>query len=79
MEIQINLYGSLQRFSQPETPGMWQGDIPTDSKLRDLIARIGIPEKEIWIAAINGAACPFDAEIPEGAKVTIVTARGSGG
>lgn len=79
MEIQVKLYGSLNRFSQPDTPGLWQGEIPQGSRLQDLIAQIGIPEKEIWIAAINGAANAFDAEIPDGAKVIIVTARGSGG
>ena len=79
MTIQVKLYGSLSRFSQPVTPGTWQGDIPLGSKLQDLIAQISIPEKEIWIAAINGASSPFDTEIPEGAKVIIVTARGSGG
>ena len=79
MEIHVKLYGSLRRFSQPDTPGLWLGEIPRGSRLRELIDRIGIPEKEIWLAAINGAANTFDTEIPEGAKVIFVTARGSGG
>jgi hypothetical protein len=79
VEIQVKLYGSLSRFSQPGSPGVWLGEIPIGWSLRDLIHYIGIPEKEIWIAAINGKACPFETEIPMGAKITLVTARGSGG
>ncbi len=79
MKIQVKLYGSLNRFSQPETPGVWLGDIPQGASLRELIQQIGIPEREIWIAAIDGRAYPFDTEIPEDAKVILVTARGSGG
>ena len=69
MEIQVKLYGSLGRFSQPGTPGVWRGDIPAGSTIRDLIRRIGIPEKEIWLAAIHGHACALETEIPEGAKI----------
>ena len=79
MNIQVKLYGSLRRFSQPDTPGVWLGDIPLKSTLQALMQQIDIPEQEIWIAAINGKACPFDTEIPEGATVIFVTARGSGG
>ena len=79
MKVQVKLYGSLSRFSQPETPGVWLGEVPMGWSLRDLMHRIGIPEKEVWIGAINGSACPLETEIPEGANVTLVTARGSGG
>jgi sulfur carrier protein ThiS len=78
MKVQVHLYGTLRRFSQPQTPGLWLGDVPSGATIRDLITQIGTSEREVAVASINGKACPFEVEIPEGAKVILVTNMGAG-
>ena len=78
MKIQVHLYGTLRRFSDPETPGIWSGELPLKTTIRDLMDAIGTSEQEVSAAAINGTTFSFDTEIPEGAKVILVTNIGGG-
>lgn len=73
MNVTIKLYGTLRRFSDPATPGVWQGEIPAASTLRQLVDLLGAPEEEVAAAAINGETLPLDAVIPENATVMLVT------
>ena len=72
MKVQVHLYGTLRRFSQPQTPGLWLGEVSQRISIRELIKQIGATEREVAVASINGQACPFEVEIPEGAKVILV-------
>ena len=78
MKIHAHLYGTLRRFSQPATPGMWQGELPEGTTIRALIRQIGASEREVAVVSINGNARPFETEIPEGAKIVLVTHMGAG-
>lgn len=76
--INVKLYGTLRRLSQKDTPGLWQGELLPKSNIYDLIAIIGTTPLEVAAACINGDVCPFDAEIPDGAEVILVTYMGAG-
>jgi molybdopterin converting factor small subunit len=78
MFVRVKLFGTLRRLSQPETPGLWQGEIPSGSRISDLLKIINSGLSEANAAAINGQPSSFDAEIPDGAEVVLVTPMGGG-
>lgn len=78
MITRVHLYGTLRRFSQPGTPGLWQGELPPRARIIDLVHLIGSTTYEVSGACINGNPCSLDAEIPPGADVTLVTPMGGG-
>jgi sulfur carrier protein ThiS len=78
MRVSVRLYGSLRRLSQPETPGLWQGELPPGNCLRDLIAVLGTKEAEVAAAAIDGRLCPLERELEDGMSITLVPHVGGG-
>jgi hypothetical protein len=73
MQVTVKLFGTLRRFSNPGTPGVWVGEIPEGSKIRDLAGILGTDEKELATASINKQNVDFDAVIPGQATVILVT------
>jgi sulfur carrier protein ThiS len=78
LKVQVHLYGTLRRFSDPDTPGIWSGELPSHATIRDLLKAIGTSDQEVSAAAINGKTCPFETRIPEGQKIVLVTPIGAG-
>lgn len=78
MEVTARLYGTLRRFSLPDSPGIWRGELPGASSLRDLLRVIGADEQEVAAASLNGTLRSLDTEIPEGAEILLVTPVGGG-
>jgi sulfur carrier protein ThiS len=78
MYVKVKLYGTMRRFSQKETPGAWQGEIPAGARVRDLIAMLGSSEAEVAAAALDQEPCTLEDVIPDGAVVTLVTPVGGG-
>jgi sulfur carrier protein ThiS len=78
MRVQVKLFGTLRRLSRPGTPGLWTGDIPERSTIRDLLAILGTSDKELAAASINGELVDLDAPILRDAQVTMVTPVGGG-
>ena len=56
-----------------ETPGVWQGEIPENSRIVDLITLLGTVEAEVAAAALNNEPCDLKAIIGDGAVVVLVT------
>jgi hypothetical protein len=78
MQVTVKLFGTLRRFSNPGTPGVWVGEIPEGSTIRDLAGILGADEKEMAAASINKQNVDFDAVIPGQATVILVTPFGGG-
>jgi molybdopterin converting factor small subunit len=78
MKISVRLYGTLRRFSQTGTPGLWVGELPSQSTVLELIYLLGSKPAEVANAVINGEVCPLDTEIPASAEVILVTHMGAG-
>jgi sulfur carrier protein ThiS len=78
MRVTVKLFGTLRRFSNPATPGLWQGDLPIGTKIVDLIKILGTTDAEVAAAALNGEACSLETAIPEDTVVTLVTPVGGG-
>ncbi|HVN55768.1 MAG TPA: hypothetical protein VMT46_15655 [Anaerolineaceae bacterium] len=73
MHVTVKLYGTLRRFSLPDTPGIWSGEIPPGSTLLDLAALLGAPAEEVAAGAVNGETLALDTTIPPNAKIMLVT------
>lgn len=73
MFVTLKLFGTLRRFSQPGTLGLWQGQVPESSTVRDLITLLGSMEEEIAAVAVNGEVRPLDSLVPDGAILMLVT------
>ena len=73
MHITVKLFGTLRRLSQPETPGLWQGELSDGTTLRELVLLLGTQVEEVAAAAVNGTVLPLESTIPDGAVVMLVT------
>ncbi len=78
MPIKVKLYGTLRRLSRPDPTGLWQGEVPQGITIEGLIYLLGTRPGEVYAATINGRLHPFDAPIPDGAEVVLVTPFGGG-
>ena len=78
MFVRLKLYGTLRRLSNPETPGAWEGEIPTGNTIREAILLLGAGQYEACAAAMDGEPCSLDTVILEGKEITIVTPMGGG-
>jgi molybdopterin converting factor small subunit len=78
LRVTVKLYGTLRRLSQPSTPGVWIGEIPSGSRINDLLVLLGAGIYEANAASMNGESCSFDTEICDGAEIVLVTPMGGG-
>ena len=79
MEIRVKLYGTVRRFSQPGTPGLWQGEISPGTRIIDLITLIGSTEREVSAVSLDGIVQPFESVIPDSVTdIKLVTPIGGG-
>ena len=76
MKATVHLYGRLRRFSQSETPGLMQVDIPVGSTIEGLIDHIGIDRKQVMATAVNGRACAINRQIHENDEVHLIAQLG---
>lgn len=78
MRLTVKLYGTLRRLSNPETPGLWQGEVADGLDIAGLVIVLGTRLEEVAAASCNGQACAFDTPLTHGDVVTLVTPVGGG-
>jgi sulfur carrier protein ThiS len=78
MLVTAKLFGTLRRFSNPETPGIWTGEIPEGSTIEDLLLQLGTSDRELAAASINNKNVEINAVIPGDAVIVLVTPVGGG-
>ena len=78
MIVTARLFGTLHRFASPGSPGLWRGDLPAGSTVRDVMRALGAAEREVSAATVNGAVVPLDTTVPPGADLVLVTLMGGG-
>ena len=78
MWITVKLYGTLRRLSNPETPGLWEGQVPPGMTIKELIHFLGTREEEVAAAAVNRLPAELEQVIQEGDVLMLVTHVGGG-
>lgn len=73
MYIRVKLYDTLRRLSNTPDRGIWEGDLPENCSIIDLIEQIGTREGEVACAAINKQVVPLDTILQAGDEVVLVT------
>jgi sulfur carrier protein ThiS len=76
--VVVKLYGTLRRLSQPETPGLWQGEIPAGTDIAGLVRLLGTRVEELAAAALNGDPATMETRLNDGDVVILVTPVGGG-
>ncbi len=78
MKVTVKLFGTLRRFSHPQTPGLWTGEVEEGATLRDLIVVIGASHREVSHGSLNGRVVPLDTVVSRGVEIILVTPMGGG-
>jgi molybdopterin converting factor small subunit len=78
VRVRVRLFGTLQRFSLPATPGRVELDMAAGASVRQLIDLLQPKVGEVAAAAINGRACSLDQTIEEGDEVYLLNMLGGG-
>jgi molybdopterin converting factor small subunit len=78
VRVRVRLFGRLQRFSAPETPGRLELEIAPGAAVRDLIDILKPGAGEVANVAINGRSCTFDQRIADGDEVYLLNMLGGG-
>ncbi|NCC24176.1 MAG: MoaD/ThiS family protein [Deltaproteobacteria bacterium] len=75
MKIQLKLFATLATF-RPDSAQCYE--LPDGSTVEDLIATLGIPEKEVHLIFIDNAHAERETVIKDGARVALFPAVGGG-
>jgi sulfur carrier protein ThiS len=73
MFVRVKLYDTLRRLSNTSDRGIWEGEVPQNCIISELIQIIGTKEGEVACAAIDKKVVPLDTVIQEGDQVMLVT------
>ena len=60
MIVHLRLYGTLRRFSLPETPGRWSGEVPEGAMIEVVLQQLDIPPAEVAGASVGDQFGPWN-------------------
>ena len=78
MKIDVKLFGTLRKYSNPESPGRLQVNLPVNSTVTDLVDRIVERRGEVVVCAINGHTQRLNTVIHDGDEVVLLNRLGGG-
>ncbi len=76
--MRVRLYGTLRRFSAEDSPGEVTVEVRSGASVADVIRIVGAPLREVYIAAVDGAAVPFSYALEQECELVLVTPVGAG-
>ncbi len=77
MQITIKLYGNLKKYS-PQKKEMAQIEIESGITVRALLARLGVPDSNVWMCAINDKVVDDSTALREGNVLEVFEPVGGG-
>ena len=79
MQVRVRLHASLVGHAPGARAGeTFQVAIPADSRVRDVIEQLGVPEGEVRTTFVNGRARGLDWQLQSGDEIGIFPAVGGG-
>jgi len=79
MNVRVKLYATLSRYVSGVTSGSpLEVELPEDSTLADLVARLALPPQEVKVIFVNGRAREPDYRLAPGDEVGIFPPIGGG-
>ncbi len=77
MQVTVNLYGNLKKY-MPEKKEIGQLQVVPGTTIATLLARLGVPDGEIWMSAINDTVVPETTELYDGDVLEVFEPVGGG-
>lgn len=75
MKVKVRLFGTLsQKLSGYDPEKGIEVEIPDEARVKDLLARLGIPEAKGGIAAVEGVILHLDDPLRDGLTVHLLQA-----
>lgn len=71
MQINVNLYGGLEKYSKEEKRKNNLIEVSKGSLTRDVIKLLGIPEEKVQIILLNGLHVNVDYELSENDQLSL--------
>ncbi len=76
--MRVRLYGTLRRFSAADSPGEVTVEIQPGTSVADVIRCVGVPLREVYVAAVDGTAVPVSWALEQDCELVLVTPVGAG-
>ncbi len=77
MRITVKLYGNLKKYS-PHKNETAEMEIDPDMTIQSLLARLGVPDKAVWMSAINDNVVDESSELRDGDLLEVFEPVGGG-
>ncbi len=77
MQVTIKLYGNLKRY-MPGKQEIGQMELSPGTTVRALLARLGVPDNDIWMSAVNDTVVPDASELHDGDVLEVFEPVGGG-
>ena len=77
MRVTVRLHGELTHYFE-DGYDRAELDVADDSTVRTVLARLGLPEREYWLHAVNGAVAKIDTPLKPGDLLECVAPMSGG-
>lgn len=77
MQVEVHLHGELVRLS-PDNSGVLTVDLPKGAHVADLLVQLALDSRRRVIVGLNGEAARLDQELPDGARIDLLTPMAGG-
>ncbi len=77
MHITLKLYGNLKRYAPDKTENA-QIELEDRASIRGLLARLSVPDKVVWMCAINDKVVDDSSELHDGDVLEVFEPVGGG-
>lgn len=78
MLITVKLYGNLKRH-MPDKTEIATIEMPPGTTIAVLLARLGVPDSDVWMSALNDLIVPDSTELHDGDVLEVFEPVGGGG
>ncbi len=78
MQVTVKLYGNLKRHL-PDKKEIATVEMPPGTTIGALLARLGVPDRDVWMSALNDHVVPAATELHDGDVLEVFEPVGGGG
>jgi thiamine biosynthesis protein ThiS len=77
MQVTVKLYGNLKRH-MPDKKEIVPVEMPRGTTIAALLERLGVPDSDVWMSAVNDSVVPLSTELHDGDVLEIFEPIGGG-
>ncbi len=77
MRVTVKLYGNLKRH-MPDKKEIAPVEMPPGTTIAALLARLGVPDSDVWMSAVNDSVVATSTELRDGDVLEVFEPVGGG-